>query len=55
LTKFFTDCAIEKTCQYDAYSTRYDGLALGHWVNLAAPATAATVSNPTANVVAAGA
>lgn len=53
LSDFFTYCAIAESCQYYAYSTRYDGLALGHWIDLVATGTAvvftydATVAVPT--------
>ena len=40
LSDFFTYCAIAESCQYYAYSTRYDGLALGHWIDLVATGTA---------------
>lgn len=40
LSDFFTYCAIAESCQYYAYSTRYDGLAIGHWIDLVAPSSA---------------
>jgi hypothetical protein len=43
-----------KTCQYDAYINRYDGLALGHWVNLVDTASPVTLTNTLTTVVAAG-
>jgi len=43
-----------KTCQYDAYLNRYDGLALGHWINLADTASPVTFTNTQTSVVAAG-
>jgi len=43
-----------KTCQYDAYINRYDGLALGHWVNLVDAASPVTLTNTLTSVVAAG-
>jgi hypothetical protein len=34
LTTFLTYCAGVRSCQYEAYSARYDGLALGHYLDL---------------------
>jgi hypothetical protein len=47
LSDFLTDCAIVDSCQYYAYANRYDGFALGHWVDLAAPATAVSLAYDT--------
>jgi hypothetical protein len=44
LTDFLVDCNIAESCQYYSYLNRYDGLALGHWIDLAGPATADVVS-----------
>lgn len=54
LTSFLTECDVVEICQYDAYSNRYDGLALGHWIDLVAPATAASISNTGATAITAG-
>lgn len=35
LTDFLVDCNIVDSCQYYSYLNRYDGLALGHWVDFA--------------------
>ena len=44
LSTFLEYCAIVDSCQYYAYANRYDGLALGHWVDLAAPANDLTIT-----------
>jgi len=40
LTDFLVDCNIVDSCQYYSYLNRYDGLALGHWVDFALLGTA---------------
>jgi len=40
LSTFLEYCATVYSCQYYAYANRYDGLALGHWVDFAAPSSA---------------
>lgn len=40
LTTFLSYCAGVSSCQYEAYSARYDGLALGHYLDLTMVATA---------------
>lgn len=54
LSTFFTYCATAQSCQYDAYSTRYDGLALGHWIDLVAASTAVTFTYDGSNTKIAG-
>lgn len=56
LTTFFTECKIVDACQYHAYTTRYDGLALGHWVDLVAhsPAPSVTYTGTGTDTIAAG-
>jgi hypothetical protein len=44
LSDFLANCLDVDTCQYDAYANRYDGLALGHWVDLAPPSTALSIT-----------
>jgi len=44
LSDFLTFCLEVDTCQYDAYANRYDGLALGHWVDLAGPSSAVSIA-----------
>jgi hypothetical protein len=44
LSTFLTDCNIVESCQYYAYANRYDGLALGHWVDLAGPSSAVSIA-----------
>jgi len=44
LSDFLTFCLEVDTCQYDAYANRYDGLALGHWVDLAPPSSSLTIT-----------
>jgi len=48
LTDFLVDCNIVDSCQYYSYLNRYDGLALGHWVDFALLGTASiTFDNTT--------
>jgi hypothetical protein len=43
LSTFLEYCATVYSCQYYAYANRYDGLALGHWVDFAAPSSAVSL------------
>ena len=54
LSTFLTDCDIVDSCQYYAYANRYDGLALGHWVDLAAPSTAVSLDYDTVGTASVG-
>jgi len=47
LTDFLVDCNTAESCQYYSYLNRYDGLALGHWIDLAGPATAVSIAYDT--------
>ena len=44
LSTFLEYCATVYSCQYYAYANRYDGLALGHWVDFAAPSSPVSIA-----------